>query len=100
MLASDIIIGKHDAELDGIITAVRSRQKALAAANVAAVTKGDTVVLSDDIRPRYLAGQHATVERVNQTTMTLRLTDPTTGRRFGSGPFRCPVTLIAGKAAA
>ena len=97
MVASDIILGKHDDELDAILSAVRTRRDALAQAVGVSIKSGDTVRFNDTIRPRYLAGQTAKVSKVNRTTLTVTLTNPTVGRKFGTGPFRCPLTLIAGK---
>ena len=99
MTAQAIILGQHDADLDSIEKAVRERRRIIASAAVADVRRGDTVRFNDTIRPKYLAGLRATVERVNGKSLAVRVVpeDAPLAQRFGHGAFRCPVTLIEGK---
>lgn len=102
MLAQQIILGAHDADLDAAERAIRERRRILAAAAVADVRRGDTVRFNDTIRPKYLAGLRATVERVNGKSLAVKVVaeDAATAQRFGYSTFRCPVTLIEGKVSA
>jgi hypothetical protein len=93
-----LLDGDLDKELDLLADAVRSRQDYLAKRAVVGIRPGDTVRFSDSIRPRYLIGQVAKVQKVNPKSIVVDCpVDPSYGRFSGSQNVRCPVSLIAGK---
>lgn len=98
-IATDILNGQHDSELDSIVAAIQGRRKALSYVTVAKLGPGDEVQFSANIRPKYLVGKTATVVKVNRESVIVSCpSDPSYGRFNGSRNVRCPNNLIAGLA--
>ncbi len=85
--------GSLDTDFDAIRRAIKARETLLAGLTIAALAPGDTVVIQNT-RPTYLNGQQATVEKVNDKTVTVRFADPIAARRFGNGRVRVPSTCL------
>lgn len=100
-VASDIILGSHDAELESIISAAKDRQDTIKMAGLVDIKRGDTVEFSDAIRPRYMIGLTAKVAKINPKSITVDCPDDLAYGKFaGAKGVRCPKTLIKGKVAA
>lgn len=98
-LLENIRDGEHDGALDQIVEAVRERKKTLANWTMRSLKPGDEVRFSDQIRPKYLVGRTATVQKINRQSIVVSCPDdPTYGRFCGSQNVRCPNTLIEGLA--
>lgn len=85
--------GALDNHLGAIRRAIKARETLLAGLTIAALAPGDTVVIQNT-RPTYLNGQQATVEKVNDKTVTVRFSNPIAARRFGNGRVRVPSTCL------
>jgi uncharacterized protein YkvS len=97
----EIELGEHDENLAEIVEAIKQRRKVLAADKVSeqGIEVGDTVEFSDIIRPKYLIGRTATVDKINAKSVVVTCPDePGYGRFQGKSRIRCPKTLIAGLA--
>lgn len=51
------------------------------------------VRFTDNVRPKYLRGLTATVEKIG-SRVSVKVDDQYAARRFGSGPVRCPSTIL------
>lgn len=92
-LLDSIVGGELDQQQDRIAAAFKQRKKLLEARVMSAIKPGDRVKFNDKVRPRYMAGQLATVTKVNETTVTVNL-DQNAGR-FGEGRgLKCPIGLL------
>lgn len=91
-LVADITNGHYDRDFDIIKGCIDSRKKALVSIRTASIRPGDRVRIVDT-RPKYLIGQLATVERVNQTTVTAKL-DRTVGKFRMEHNIRIPVACV------
>lgn len=92
-LLTAIANGDLDAHHDSIRRALKTRETLRASVTIAALQPGDTVIIKNT-RPTYLNGQQATVEQVNNKTVTVRFVDPLAAGRFGSGKVRVPSTCL------
>lgn len=99
--ATDALIAIHggqcDDNLSGIVEACNMRRQALAAIRAAEldVKAGQTVWLSDRMRPKYLSGAECTVERVTETHVIVTMPDDPYLRRYsGRKGIECPKTII------
>lgn len=85
--------GSLDAHRDAIYERFRRRDSMQRMEKVAAFAPGDTVVFNDKVRPAYLKGVKATVVKVNQTSVSVRIDNPLQAGRYG-GITKCPVNLV------
>lgn len=95
----NIITAIHSGELDDIIStielAIKVRREQIATQFSRSLTVGDTVEFTNEIRPKYLIGKTATVEKINRKTVTVSCPDDPSYKRFmNSSGVRCPNTLI------
>lgn len=93
----DILNGECDGKLlDQLEDAIRERRASLANRRRFKLAKGDTVTFSDVIRPKYLVGLKATVEKVNPKSVVVSCPDDASYGRFRNAKnVRCPFALIA-----
>lgn len=95
-LLDAIAAGDLDEHLVGIADAVQARRELLrtvaAATALAQLCVGDAVMFNDEVRPRYLAYEAATVVEVDERSVTVRLWRPI--GRFGDGVIRCPPLAV------
>ncbi len=95
-VATGIATGKFDDILDHLELSITVRREAIAAQLSRSLTVGDTVEFTDDIRPKYLIGKTATVEKINRKTITVSCPDDPSYKRYrNSKGVRCPNTLIS-----
>lgn len=96
MLVSDIISGKHDAELDEISNAISQRKKLTRSQNtamaMATIKIGDIVVLKN-LSPKYVNGLKAEVKGKKRTKLSVQLVDGPVGR-FSGGPVNVPASCV------
>jgi len=90
-LLSDIHNGVHDGELDNILAAVHERKKWRGLAIIYSANVGDAVRISDNVKPKYLAGARGTVISIMRDK--IRVDVGYTGGRF-SGVITVPPSLI------
>lgn len=92
----DTILVADETQLNQIQQAVKQRKEIVLGRMVLGLNKGDKVRFNGKIRPKYLVGLEATVEKVNQKSVGVRLVedDKAAARRFGHGVIRCPISLI------
>jgi len=94
-VATGIVTGKFDDILDHLELSINLRREEVAAQFSRSLTVGDTVEFTDDIRPKYLIGKTATVEKINRKTVTVACPDDPSYKRYrNSRGVRCPNTLI------
>jgi hypothetical protein len=94
-ISVQIVSGKFDDILDHLEWAINMRREEVAAQFSRSLTVGDTVEFTDDIRPKYLIGKTATVEKINRKTVTVACPDDPSYKRYrNSRGVRCPNTLI------
>ena len=91
-IASEILSGKHDNELDVIDTALRARRKQV---GNSAFQVGDLVEFING-RPKYLHGLRGRVVDILNTNVRVQVIDEHKARagRFGYGPFASPPSLL------
>ena len=89
-----IITGELDADLANIRQAVKTREDMLAMALKATLSEGDEVrfVETSAVNPSYLRGLRATVTKIAQKRIVVKLLNGGVGR-FG-GTIRTPVELV------
>jgi hypothetical protein len=91
-LLDAIAAGELDEHLVAIEDAAHARRQLLhtvrAAKAVAELCVGDTVMFTNQIRPRYLEHELAEVTEVDDRAVTVRLWRPV--GRFAGGGLRCP----------
>ena len=94
-IASDIISGVYDSELDSIQHAVPERrelaQAEMAANNLIEISIGDKIVFKD-IRPKYMIGEIATVTGKRRTKLEVKLDSPV--GRFGESTVVVPASCV------
>jgi hypothetical protein len=92
----DTILVADETQLNQIQQAVKQRKEIVMSRVISSLTKGDKVRFNDKIRPKYLVGLEATVEKINQKTVGVKVidNDKTAARKFGYGVVRCPISLI------
>lgn len=86
-----ILNGEADGEFEQIQAAIKQRRKTLGTIKMAGLKPGDKVTVSAAVRPKYLAGATATVVRVKQSNISVRLDQPV--GRF-QGMLDLPSTLL------
>lgn len=102
MTSNDIIAaihsGSHDKDMAAIFAAVSSRknfQHDMVAVQLRnALRVGSEVYFNRDTRPNYLIGAKAKVIKVNSTTARVQVIEGD-GGRFGTRPFKSPLTLLS-----
>jgi len=87
-----IIEGQYDASLSHIQKAISDRTKAIAYSTIHTLMPGMRVKFVRG-RPRYLIGELATIHKVMQTWIEIKL-DKDCGKFRAGIPIRCPGTLI------
>jgi hypothetical protein len=91
-LLEQIAAGELDGHLVAITDAVHARRELLhtarAAAAIAELCVGDTVVFTGRIRPRYLEHELAVIQELEDHWVAVRLWHPV--GRFRDGTVRCP----------
>jgi hypothetical protein len=107
-LINDIGKGVYDADLKTIAEYIRFREKHIAP-QAYQFRVGQRVWFNEKVRPTYLVGVSATITKINNTRVKLRLDDRTyewhIGRhkkkaeeyilgRFGTGDIACPPNLL------
>lgn len=93
-LINEIAKGTYDADLDTLTEYIRFRQKHLAP-KAYEFRVGQRVWFNDKVRPTYLIGVPATITKINQKKVKVRLDDRT--GRFGTGDISCPTNLLTMK---
>ena len=71
-LASEILNGEFDEQLDNLINTISLRKKALAQIVVSSLTVGDPVMIKD-CRPKLLIGQIATVKSITSKGVEVKM---------------------------
>ena len=94
-VASDIVIGKYDSELDDIRSAIHRRREILAQANFFELKIGDHVRFKAGTRPTYMVGLTGRITGHKQKKVMVRI-DPGqyAGRFAGSDEITTPVSII------
>lgn len=90
-LINDISKGAYDADLKTIAEYIRFREKHIAP-KAYQFRVGQRVWFNEKVRPTYLIGIPATITKINNTRVKLRLDDRT--GRFGTGDIACPPNLL------
>jgi hypothetical protein len=90
----DAILVADETQLNQIEQAVKQRKEIVLSRMVLDLHKDDIVRFNNKIRPKYLAGLEARVEKINQKSVGVEVLDKTKARRFGHGIIRCPISLI------
>ena len=94
-VATGIVTGKFDDILEHLELSINLRREQMASELSRSLTVGDVVEFTDDIRPKYLIGKTATVEKINRKTITVSCPDEPSYKRYrNSKGVRCPNTLI------
>lgn len=96
MIANDIILGYHDADLDTISEAIRLRRSRSPATNRLWDFKiGDKVRFNERANPKYLIGQIATVTGIKQKKIAVSIDDKEAAGRFGASTnIGCPLSIV------
>lgn len=76
-VVSGVNVGEYDAFLDLISQAVADRKKVVASKVMHTLVVGDTIRFLPNVKPKYLAGATATVEKVARTRIHVRMHEPT-----------------------
>lgn len=84
-IEQDIIDGKYDDNIDGIVQAVNIRRDMLSRSKFYDFKVGDKVRIVGQVRPKYLQGMEATVSEKRRSKLVIRLTDSTVSGRFARG---------------
>lgn len=95
----NIVTAIYNGELDDVLGAVglaiEVRREQIAKQFSRSLAVGDVVEFTDDIRPKYLIGKTARVEKINRKTVTVSCPDEPSYKRYrNSEGVRCPNTLI------
>jgi hypothetical protein len=94
-LASAIMTGELDDQLDRIIETIQLRRKTIRetrkAINSMSATVGQKVKLADNLRPKYLAGVSGTITKLEGNTLLVEL--PYAMGRYGKN-VRVPADLV------
>lgn len=91
-LALGIINGDFDEDLDRIRDAIRTREKALLSTKAFSFRVKDRVRFNDHARPKYLVGIEGVVEKVNQSSLVVRIGKE--GGRYANSAPRCPLAIV------
>lgn len=94
LLINDISKGTYDTDLETIAEYIRFRQKFLTP-KAYDFRVGQRVWFNDKVRPAYMAGVAATITKINQKKVKVRLDDRT--GRFGTGDITCATNLLTMK---
>jgi hypothetical protein len=94
-VATNIATGEFDDILNHLELSISVRREQLASQFSRSLKVGDVVEFTSDIRPKYLIGKTATVEKINRKTVTVSCPDDPSYKRYrNSRGVRCPNTLI------
>ena len=90
-----ILDGDTDSFLGAISAAIKERKESLNNRKILFINIGDTVRFNKSTRPKYLQGLEATVVKVNQKSVVVKIKDADgRARRYGYGEFRTPISLV------
>lgn len=92
-VSGDVLLGKHDDELDAIERAARERRATVAKANVASLAPGDKVRFIQSTRPAYLRGLVATFVRSNRERIVVTIDDEHDGTPQHKGRYASELTV-------
>ena len=95
-IVKEIVAGRFDDDLDVISKAVKDRRAALNSVKMYSFRAGDVVKFNSLTRPKYLAGTEATVVKVNQKRIVVKINEDFKykARKYGYGEFTTPVSLV------
>lgn len=82
-IAVAIAKGELDTTLDRIKQVIQDRKESIARATFYTLKEGDKVRFVNTVRPRYLAGQTATIREMRQKKVSVRLDSGPQGRFHG-----------------
>lgn len=85
--------GRVDDDIRQILQTINDRIKIVARIKMASLVPGDRVRFTDATRPVYLRGAEAVVEKVNQSSVTVRMAEDRRKYAVGS-KVRVPNTLL------
>jgi uncharacterized protein YkvS len=90
-IANAINNGLLDTQLDQFTNLIQERRRAV----VRKLKVNDTVRFTSEIRPSYLRGLTAKVNKVNNNSVVVNIeNNPAYGRFSGRQYIRCPATLV------
>ena len=92
-IAQLIQSGAHDAELDIIENALRTRQHIKQSQLRTQLVKGQEIWFNDKVNPQYLRGRRIRVEEVNRVRISVRLVNGSQGGRF-HGIINCQLDQV------
>lgn len=93
-VAGDIILGKHDDELDAIAQALLERRAIVGRAKAVDMRAGTQVKIAHaDIRPSYLDGLTGVVKSKGPKNVVVTFDDPRKARRYATG-IRIPPEFL------
>ena len=82
-------------DLDFAKSLLAKRRDAIAQINTSDLAVGDTVILTEPIRPVYMQGQEATVTKINGKTVAVTFPDNPSLRRYsGASDVRVPKSCV------
>ena len=82
-IAVAIAKGELDISLDRLKQVIQDRKESIARATFYTLKEGDKVRFVKTVRPRYLAGQTATISELRQKKVCVRLDSGPQGRFYG-----------------
>lgn len=91
-----IIDGDCDSFLDAISGAIKRRREIKNETKMLFINPGDIVRFNSQTRPKYLAGTEATVTKVNQKRIVVKINEDFKfkARKYGYGEFTTPISLV------
>lgn len=82
-------------EIDAARDLIAARRDVIAQINTSDLGVGDTVILTDPIRPVYMQGQEATIQKVNGKTVVVDFPENPILRRYsGANGVRVPKSCV------
>lgn len=95
-LVFNILDGNMDDSLEAITNAIYERRQSLRNRKILLLKRNDKVRFNNSVRPKYLQGLVGEIQKVNRTTVTVKIIeeDKIKARRYGYGSFRTPVSLV------
>lgn len=93
VLVEAIMNGKFDNQLEQLAVLIKSRREMVGQQLLATLKSGDKVRFNDNVRPRYLRGKTATIERVTGNKAYVRMDYPA-GRYRPENLVGVPSTLL------
>lgn len=91
-LASEILNGEFDEQLDNLTNTISLRKKALAQIVVSSLVVGDSVMIKD-CRPKLLIGQIATVKSITSKGVLVKL-PYMVNRKWSEAEVTVPASMI------